>query len=257
MSGPTDRDYGHLARIGVPTPQSNPTVEPEMGLLFPQGVSMLVSRCTSTAEPRQRFLDYFRHLDRTLESFDNMQLEAVGFGCTASSYLLEPGEESSESKRLQERFSYPLITAAGAIKQALDFLGVKKIALTCPYPDWLMQLARSYWDQQGYDIRRSVSVRPDMGDTRAIYKVSGADASRMIGAALDGVSVDAVVITGTGMPGLQAVHDLQQTLQVPVFNSNLALAWACLNAAGVPLNERSPQTGFPLLGGWHEEISRL
>jgi maleate isomerase len=261
MSGSAKRDYGHLARIGVLTPQSNPTVEPEMGLLFPHGVSMLVSRCTSKAEPRQRFLDYFRDLEKTLENFDSMQLEAVGFGCTASSYLLDPGEESSECARLQDRFDYPLITAAAAIKQALEFLGVRKIALACPYPDWLLELARSFWSQQGYDILHSISVRPDMGDTRAIYKVSGADASDMIGTALKTVTatdaIEAVVITGTGMPGLQAVCDLQQQLQIPVFNSNLALAWACLQAAGVPLNERSPRPEFPLLGGWSEEISRL
>jgi len=257
MSHSVERDYGRLARIGVLTPQSNPTVEPEMGLLFPAGVSMLVSRTTSQAEPRQRFLDYFRQLDETLKSFDSMQLEAVGFACTASSYLLEPGEESIACQRLKSSFGYPLITAAAAIKQALDFLGVQRIALACPYPDWLLRLAAAYWNEQGYKIATAVSVRPDMGDTRAIYKVSGADASRMISAAMTDIKVDAVVITGTGMPGLKAVCDLQDQLAVPVFNSNLALAWSCLGAASVPLNERSPGPGFPLLGGWEKEISKL
>jgi len=40
-------------------------------------------------------------------------------------------------------------------------------------------------------------------------------------------------------------------------NSNLCLAWGCLKAADIPLNERTPQAEFPLLGGWENEISKL
>ena len=73
----------------------------------------------------------------------------------------------------------------------------------------------------------------------------------------DGVRADAFVVTGTGMPGLRAVCDLQEATARPAMNSNLCLAWACLEAAGVPLNERSPTPGFPLLGGWKEGITAL
>jgi maleate cis-trans isomerase len=62
------------------------------------------------------------------------------------------------------------------------------------------------------------------------------------------VNVEALVITGTGMPSLQTVVDLQSKFGIPVFNSNIALAWPCLRAA---------ETGFPLLGGWTGQLSRL
>ena len=106
-------------------------------------------------------------------------------------------------------------------------------------------------------IAASFSAQPQMGDMRAIYKVGGQEASEKIATALQGVSCDAVVITGTGMPALQAICDLQQQFGVPVFNSNLALAWACLRAAKVPLLDRAPEPGFPLLGRWQQLISRL
>jgi len=252
-----NRDYGSRARIGILTPQANPTVEPELWALLPAGVNMLVNRLTSQGEPQQRFLDYFRRLESTLQGFDTMQLEAAGFACTASSYLLDAGEEQRTCEQLEKQFGYPLITAAAAIRSALDFLSAKRIALACPYPSWLLAHAERFWSQQGFEIAASFSAQPQMGDTRAIYKVGGQEASEKIATALQGVSCDAVVITGTGMPALQAICDLQQQFGVPVFNSNLALAWACLRAAKVPLLDRAPEPGFPLLGGWQQLISRL
>ena len=118
QKGPTPgdarREYGSRGRVGIVTPQSNPTVEPEISLLLPDGVSMLTTRCTSRGEPRQRVLDYFNELSDTLRSFDGMALDSLGFACTASSYLLAEGEEATARDRLEQQFGYPVVTAAGA-----------------------------------------------------------------------------------------------------------------------------------------------
>jgi maleate isomerase len=251
------RDYGSQARIGILPPQANPTVEPEIGLLLPSGVSMLVNRLVSQGEPRQRFLDYFRNLETTLQGFDTMDLDVAGFACTASSYLLDEGEEERSCAALHQQFGYPVITAATAIRQALQFLGAKRIALGCPYPAWLLEHAETFWSRQGLDIVASFSAQPRMGDTRAIYKVTAAEATLLIGDAFAGVNCDAMVITGTGVPALQVICDLQEKFGVPVFNSNLALAWACLRATRASLDDRAPEAGFPLLGGWQDQIHRL
>ena len=53
------------------------------------------------------------------------------------------------------------------------------------------------------------------------------------------------------------VADLQAVTGKPALNSNLCLAWACLRAAEIPFNERSPTESYPLLGGWSEAVSSL
>lgn len=73
------RDYGSRAPIGILPPQTNPTVEPEIGL--------------------------------------------------------------------QQQFGYPVITATTAIRQALQFLGAKRIALGCPYPTWLLKRSGAHKDR--------------------------------------------------------------------------------------------------------------
>lgn len=252
-----DRDYGRLGRIGVVTPQSNPTVEPELSILMPEHVSLLTTRCTSRAEPKQRFLEYFQKLDETIQTFDGLHLDALAFACTASSYLVNRAEEREQCQRLRRRYGYPVVTAAMAIEQALRYLGARRIALACPYPAWLLAEAEAYWSQQGFEIAVAMSAQPGMRDTRSIYNLRGPEVTSRILAAIRDVDADAVVITGTGMPGLQLVCELQEATGRPAMNSNLCLAWACLRAAGIDPGSRGPQTDFPLLGGWRKDLARL
>ena len=218
---------------------------------------MLSSRCTGKGAPKERFLNYFKELDKALASFDTLRLDAVGFACTASSYLVDPEDERRKVVALEAEYGYPVITAASAIHQALQDMGAASVAIACPYPSWLFDRAVSFWKGCGYHIAASVSLQPRMTDTRAIYDVSGAAAGRKLIEEFDGVEADVFVITGTGMPGLQAIVDLQRASGQTVVNSNLCLAWACLKVAGIPFNERAGSKKFPLLGGWKDEIRRL
>ena len=252
-----ERDYGRLGRIGLVTPQANPTAEPEIRLLLPAGVSMHTSRCTSRAEPRKRFVDYFYGLGDTVDTFDTLRLDALAFACTASSYLIGEAEESRATDDLEKRYGYPIITAAAAIRRALRFLDADSIALACPYPEWLFIKAREYWKNSGFRLERASSLQPGMGDTRAIYEISGSRAASALIEEMNGTGADVIVITGTGMPGLQAIVDLQASTGKPVVSSNLCLAWACLRSAGIALGQRAPTGAFPLLGGWQDEVRSL
>lgn len=227
------RTYGALARIGIATPQANPTVEPELAQLWPAGVSMLVARCVSRAEPRQRLLDYFTRLDATLEQFGGLQLDAFGFACTASSYLLEDGLEATACRRLADAFGYPVITAAAALEQGLHALGARRLAIASPYPDWIHQLCTRHWQRRGFEVVAATSASAQMRDTVDIYRLDPHQAAAHFVDQLQHVSVDAVLITGTGMPTLPLIPALEAQLRVPVLSSNLCLARACMHAAGV------------------------
>ena len=51
--------------------------------------------------------------------------------------------------------------------------------------------------------------------------------------------------------------DLATVLSAPVLSSNLCLAWATLQAAGVDWAELSPTTQMPLLAGWEHRVGGL
>ena len=165
-------DYGQKGRIGIGTPQANPTVEVECAHLMPHGVSMMTSRLTSAgATPKERFVDYSHGLARTLQTYDTLQLSAYGFACTASTYMLGKDEEQAMFDQLAGSVGYPIVTAACALEQALESLNARSIAIACPYPDWLLQSAYDYWAGRGFDVVDRISLQPDTTDTRSIYEL--------------------------------------------------------------------------------------
>ncbi len=219
-------EYGHA--IGITTPQANTTVEPEMQVLL-EG-SVLTARMTSPlADSRSRLVDYFDRLSETIARFDVAPLKACGFACTGSAYLYGRAKEKAAIAAASERAGYPVISAATAIRNALETLGVRRLALLSPYPKWLSEAGQQYWRDAGFDLVSVAGLPADLLDTRNIYKLSTPRVLEVF-AQLDTSGADAVLLSGTGMPTLRTIAQVDPG--VPVLSSNLCLAWALTAAAG-------------------------
>lgn len=223
--------YGAAALLGCATPQGNPTVEPELHRLLPDDVNLLVTRSTAGGEPRERLLAYFDRLGDALDSFGGLALDAFGFACTASSYLLTPGTEPERLAALTARYGYPVRSAAGAVERVLKRLGVRRLLIGSPYPDWVHEACLAHWKRRGFEIVRDASARPHMRDTRDIYALDPGAVGTHLERTLAGARADAVLVTGTGLPTLPLRQRLGRELGLPVVSANPALAWDLLAAA--------------------------
>ncbi|MEE4173543.1 MAG: hypothetical protein V2I57_04760 [Xanthomonadales bacterium] len=223
-------------RIGIATPMANPTVEPELRALFPQNVNMLVTRSVAAGDSRTRLVAYFDGLEASLRSFGGLQLDAFGFACTASSYLIEPGLENQRCIELTELFGYPVLTAGQAIEQILREENVQRLAIASPYPAWIAEACSAHWTRRGFDVVAATTAAAGMTDTRDIYALDPeAVCTRFIEDLAGGdqprLRADALLVTGTGLPTLPLLEPLRERLGLPVFSSNACLAEACLQAA--------------------------
>ena len=218
------RDYGARGRFGLLTPQANPTVEPEFRRLAPAGTELYVSRLTSRSDdPRARLIEYLERLPETLVQYDTLRLDAVVFACTGSSYVLGARREAEILASAQAAIGAPIETAAGAILQALEALGARRILVVSPYPNWLRDAGVTFWREAGLDVAGTATVPIGRVDTRGIYELQSADAATVV-EGLDTHGADAVLVSGTGMPSLELLR-ARRSQHPPVISSNLCLAW--------------------------------
>jgi maleate isomerase len=139
-------------------------------------------------------------------------------------------------------------TAARAIVWSLGRMSARRIAVVAPYPDDLIAAASRYWTDAGIEVVRTTRIATRTADTRGIYELG----TQQLVAALTGLSrdgVDAVLVSGTGLPSLPAIR--QNTPGVPVISSNLCLAGRLLDLAG---RREWLEPGAPFIRGWRRRL---
>lgn len=244
------REYGRAGLYGLLTPQGNPTAEPEMRILLPPQSSMLSARLTSReGDLGRRLTDYFARLSAFIDQFDDIAFDAVGFACTGSSYGLEAQAERLQLASIETRKGYPVITAAGAVEQALRALAIQTIALVSPYPAWLTDACRAHWERRGVRVTATLQL-PPASPAQPIYAHTATALLEQIDR-FDTHGAEAMLLTGTGMPSLRALQPLEAARGVPVLSSNLCLAWALARIMGTA----PPGPESRLFGGWSGRLA--
>ena len=232
---------GWRARLGFLVPPGNPTVESEMIELAPKGVSLHFQRMVARgvggsldgqSERNQMMID---NLESSIELLAMVEPDVIVLAHTATSYHLGRDREAALLDRLRQASGIPIVTAFGAVLQALQRLDVKRLALGAPYSAEVTLQGKAHLEAHGFEVVNFANLK---GVTN-IYDETAERAYRL--ARSIGVeSAEAVFLTGTGMPTLPVVELLEQDLKKPVISSASAMMWHALRLAGV----RQPIPGY-------------
>lgn len=233
VSHASSRDYARAGRLGIGTPQANPTVEAEIRRLLPYEVDAVTLRLTCPSpDPTTRLKAYLTDLPQHAKQFAGLQIDAFLFACTATSYLLDAVVQERAIADAEAVLGAPVITAPAALMAQLHAVGAQRMALVSPYPAHIMAAAVRWWAAQGFEVVRQGGVDIHSDDTVRIYGLQSADAWAAL-RQLDISNADAVVLSGTGMPSLPLIDRASTHFGVPVISSNLALAREGLKRFGL------------------------
>ena len=225
---------GWRARIGFLVPPGNPTVEPEMSELAPNGVSLHFTRMTANgpAGTHEGQEDRNRSQIESIESCTSLLAmvdpNVMVMAHTATSYTLGPDAEAKLVERVEQQCGTRFITAFGSVLAAFKQLGAKRIAYATPYNQETTLRGKTHIELHGLEV---VS-HGCLSNVRNIYE-ENTERAYAIARAVDHADADVVFLSGVGMPTLGVLQTLEHDLKKPVVSAASAMMWHALQIAKV------------------------
>ena len=225
---------GWRARLGFLIPPGNPTVEPEMIAMAPTGVSVHFSRmvahgATGTLDGQEeRNRSQIEHVGESAKLLAMVKPTVVMLAHTATSYTLGRRAEVELVQRLEDQCACRVATAFGSVVAALKVLGATRVALGTPYSEETTLKGKALLQEHGFEV---VSYGR-LENVKNIYDET-AERAYQLGRAVDRQAVQAVFLSGLGMPTVSILDTLEQDLGKPVISAASATMWQALRLAGV------------------------
>ena len=112
--------------------------------------------------------------------------------------------------------------------KALNMLGAKRVALGTPYGEEMTLKGKALLEEHGFEVVSHGGLE----NVTNIYDETPERAYRL-GRAVDRPAVEAVFLSGLGMPTISILETLEQDLGKPVISAASAMMWKALQLASV------------------------
>ncbi len=219
------------ARIGVITPYSNTNLEADLALLRPSGVSWHVARAGGydlDKIPDSGQMRQFARagLDDALSLLLAVRPNIILYGCTSATLSMGYDFDRAFSNEVAERAGVPVVTAAGAVVEALHDISVHRVGFCSPYVESLNQESVRFLKSAGIDVVNVAGVDRELGN----YGQGALEPHDVLelGLRADHANAEAIVLSCTDMRAVEVIEILEETTGKPVITSNQALAHAAI-----------------------------
>lgn len=220
---------GWRGRIGFLVPPGNPTIEPEMAQLTPEGVSLHFTRMVAHGATgahdgqEERNRSQIEHLPENVELLAMVKPGVIAMAHTATSYTLGKDGEAALVKKLEQEYGIPFITAFGSVIAAFAHLGIQRVAYATPYNQQTTLKGKAHLEAYGLDVVAH-GILPGVLN---IYDETD-ERAYALARQVDHADAQAVFLSGVGMPTINALNLLERDLGKPVISSASAMMWNAL-----------------------------
>jgi maleate cis-trans isomerase len=233
-----------MPKVLIVLPENNTTMEAEISALCPALAPLPVAR---VKRPRRTLIleDLPAYADATLdavEPYADAQLDLVIYGCTAAGFLGGPAGNASMVYELCARTGASVVSTAGAMVDVLRHEGVGETAVVTPYLQPVNDGLRAYLESSGFSVETLNSFF-----CQTTVELGAITEEQVLDLALRTVTPrsQSLFIACSQLPTLNTIAALRAKLDIPVWSSIQATAWAAANALtaqGMPVELK---TGAP------------
>jgi maleate cis-trans isomerase len=222
--------YGQRAKIGLVIPSNNTVIEPELWAMRPDGVTVHGNRILTRGNTPEGIFEMEKSAERAVNELRAGQMSVIVYACLATSLVKGLAWTRDVATKITADTGAAASTAATATFEALQALGVRKVAVASPYPDRIQALLPPFIAEFGLDL---VSTRHlGIQNSLELWKVPG-EQVRSFARSVDVQQAEAVCIVATDLPTIAEIAPLERELGKPVVTTNQAILWKALTLAGI------------------------
>ncbi|MEV2251334.1 decarboxylase [Streptomyces sp. NPDC050147] len=174
-----------------------------------------------------RLVSEHETLGEAVRALSAAEPEVLAYACTSGSFVGGIAGERAMCEAMTREGAVSSVTTSGALLEALEDLGARRIALVTPYTWSVTQSLEHYLAESGV----SVTGRAYLGLTRHIWKVPYKDVADMARRAVLG-GADTLFISCTNLATYDVIPQLEAELRMPVISANQVTMWSALRRLG-------------------------
>lgn len=227
---------GWRAKVGVIVPSTNTTVEHDLAVLRPPGITFHAGRMLITSPGLANDDDFEALLVQirasigdAVDSVLTCQPDYLLMGMSAETFWGGVEGNASFEERIRARSGLQVSTGASACRDALRAYGVRRIAVFSPYQPIADREVSRFFTEAGFEVAAVTGLR--CASATAIAAVGPGEIAEAI-RSIDGPDVEAVVQVGTNLSFVAQADGLEGWLGKPVIAINAATLWHALRAQG-------------------------
>jgi maleate isomerase len=244
-------------RIGQIVPSSNTTMETEIPAMLQARYELFPEQRFTFHSSRMRMMhvtpEELKKMDvdsdRCALELSDARCDVMAYACLVAIMCQGPGYHLASERRLSETVAgnkapAPVVSSAGALVDALNELGFKKVAIITPYMKSLTQQVIDYIEDAGISVTDSISL--EVSDNLEVGRLDPLDLLEHV-KRLDIADADAVVLSAcVQMPSLAAIQQVEDMIGKPVLSAATATVYRILKK--LELAPVVPNAGYLLSG---------
>ncbi len=230
--------YGWRGRLGLIVPSSNTTMEMELHMFLPEGVSLHTARVPLKDVNEDELIKMNSLAVEAAKLLKDADVEQILYGCTSGSFIGGKDYEKALESKIEDEVNVPVVSTSTAVVEALKILDTQSILVITPYNDEINQREREFLEANEFEVLDIKGL--GIEDNTQIGKLEPYEAYRLAKASFMD-EADAIFISCTNLRTFEIIEALEEDLSVPVVTSNQASFWLALREMDV--TEKIPELG--------------